>query len=379
MKSIDRGPIRGLLYCLGSFLWPTLAAAAGLQLMCSCSGCSLDVFSAPAPREISILSYNVQNLFDDVHDGSEYYDYDPYGDEWSSELFHLKLLQLSDVLTRYPEGGADIVLLQEIENQNALQTLVSYYLKGCGYHYSCVTGGHESAVNTAVLSRYPIEDLRAHSVSLGGNIAGRPILECSISVGGHVLRLFNCHWKSKSGGAVETEALRRAAAAVLSGRLREITQQHPAAAIIIAGDLNESIDEWQRIEEAYLTALLPQDAYRSLAPEEKRRSIGVTGESATAQLGDELVILVSPWLGAFRSDCGQVAGSYAYRDEWETIDHFLLAPSLYDNRGLEFEAFRVICSEALLNDEGYPLRWISDLGTGYSDHLPILLQCRLES
>ncbi len=377
MKSIGRGPIRGLFSCMGSYVWPALAAAAGLQLLCSCSGCSLAVYSAP--REISILSYNVQNLFDDVHDGSEYYDYDPYGDEWNSELFHLKLLQLSDVLTRYPEGGADIVLLQEVENENALQTLVSYYLKGCGYHYSCVTGGTESAVNTAVLSRYPIEALRAHSVSLEGSIAGRPILESSISVGGHLLRLFNCHWKSKSGGAAETETMRRAAAAVLSGRLREIVQQHPATAIITAGDLNECIDEWQRIEGAYLTALLPLDQYRSLTAEERRRSIGVTGDSEAAQLGAEQVVLVSPWLDASRNDSDQLAGSYAFRGEWESIDHFLLAPSLYDGRGLEFETFRVIANESLLNNEGYPLRWISDVGTGYSDHLPILLQCRLDS
>lgn len=378
IKSSVRGPIRGLFSRLGSYLWPALAAAAGLQLLCSCSGCSLGVYTVPTPREISILSYNVQNLFDDVHDGSEYYDYDPYGDEWNSELFHLKLLQLSDVLNRYPQGGADILLLQEVENINALQTLVSYYLKGCGYHYSAVSGGNESAVNTAVLSRYPIETLRAHSVSLDGSIAGRPILECSISVGDHLLRLFNCHWKSKSGGAAETEAMRRAAAAVLSGRVREIVRQHPESALIIAGDLNECIDEWQSIEGSYLTALLPADQYTDLVPEERRRSIGVTGDPGAAQLGAEHVILVSPWLDASRINSDQLAGSYAFRGEWETIDHFLLCPSLYDGRGFEFEAFRVISNKALLNNEGYPLRWISDLGTGYSDHLPILLRCRLE-
>lgn len=378
MKSIQKGPLRGLFSCLISCLWAVPVAAAVLPLLCSCSACSLPLVPVSAPREVCILSYNVQNLFDDVHDGSEYYDYDPYGDEWNSELFHLKLLQLSDVLSRYPEGGADVLLLQEIENDNALHTLVTYYLKGCGYRYSCITAGSGCAVNTAILSRYPIEAVRAHTVSMNGNPAGRPILESSILVGERPLRLFNCHWKSKWGGAAETEELRRAAAAVLAGRMRQIAQAKPEIPIVVCGDLNECIDEWERAEGAYLTALLPREEYAGLAPSERRFCIGVTGTASAAALNSRQVVLVSPWLSTPQPRLSQIGGSYAYRGKWETIDHFLLSPALYDGRGIEFAGFRVICNEDLLNNDGYPLRWISDLGTGYSDHLPILLQCRLK-
>ncbi len=382
MKSRIRGPLRGLfsflLSYLVSYLGIVLGAAAGLQLLCSCSGCSLNLFQEPSPRDVCILSYNVQNLFDDVHDGTEYYDYDPSGDEWNSELFHLKMLQLSDVLSRHPEGGADIVLLQEIENGNALHTLLTYYLKGCGYRHSCITADGGCAVNTALLSRYPIEEVRAHTVSIDGNSAGRPILECCILVGEQRLRLFNCHWKSKSGGAAETEPLRRAAAGVLAARMQQITALNPDAAIVVAGDLNECVDEWGRIEGTYLTALLPRAVYAGLPPAERRFSIGISEDASAAQLSGELVVLVSPWLSSARNGQRQISGSYAFRGEWETIDHFLLSAALFDGRGVEFEEFRVIRDEALLNEDGYPLRWISDLGTGYSDHLPIMLQCRVE-
>lgn len=366
MKRISQGPFRGLFYCL----W----TAAALQMMCSCSGCSLDVFPQTAPRELSVLSYNLQNLFDDVKDGSEYYDYDPTGDDWNSDLYHLKLLQVSDVLSRYPEGGADIVLLQEIENRNVLNTLVTHYLKGCGYHNTCITAGSESAVNTAILSRYPIEEVMAHSVTLEGCVAGRPILECSISLGGHTLRLFNCHWKSKSGGAAETEPLRCASAAVLAARLRKIARQRPAVPVVVAGDLNECIDEWEQIEGAYATALMPLEGYLALAQAERRRCIGVTGEPRSAQLSGSSTVLISPWLMQPQAP----GGSYAYRGEWETIDHFLCAPALCNSRGIEIDDFRVVRNERLLNEDGYPLRWISELGSGYSDHLPILLTLSLK-
>jgi len=331
------------------------------------------VFPETVPHELTILSYNLQNLFDDVKDGSEYYDYDPTGDEWSGDLYHLKLLQISDVLSRYPEGGADIVLLQEVENSNALNTLVTHYLKGCGYRHTCITAGSESAVNTAILSRYPIEEVLAHSVTLEGSVAGRPILECSIRLGGKTLRLFNCHWKSKSGGAAETEAQRRASAGVLAGRLRQIARQRSAAPVVVAGDLNECSDEWEQVEGAYTTALIPPEQYRNLPPAERRRCIGVTGDPREAELSGNSTVLISPWL----MQPQEPGGSYAFRGEWETIDHFLCAPSLCDGRGIELDRFRVVRNERILNEDGYPLRWISELGTGYSDHLPIMLTLNL--
>ncbi|MDZ7792675.1 MAG: endonuclease/exonuclease/phosphatase family protein [Spirochaetia bacterium] len=362
MKQCVKAPVWGLFVCMS------------IQLLLSCSGCSMCVFPDTEPKELSLLSYNVQNLFDDVRDGSEYSDYDPGGDSWSADLYHIKLLQISDVLSRYPEGGADILLLQEVENLNALEMLVTHYLKGCGYRYYCISDAKDSAVNTAILSRYPLEDIQVHSVSIEGIPAGRPILECKIQAAGKTLRLFNCHWKSKSGGAAETEPQRRASAAVLAGRIHQIEEQHPQANIIVAGDLNECIDEQERIESEYPTALVPEQDYKKLSADQRRDCIGVTGIEKDAGIDSEALILLSPWLMEPRPPIG----SYAYRSEWETIDHFLLSPALFDNSGMEFEQFEVIQSEQLLNEDGFPNRWISQFESGYSDHLPLLLKSSLE-
>ncbi len=353
-----QGPVRGLLFL------PLL------QLLISCSGCSLGMLQGVNPEEVSVLSYNVQNLFDDVCDETEYPDYDPSGDEWSSALYHLKLLHVSDVISRFPEGGADILMLQEVENRNALEGLIDHYLKGAGYQHFYITDADTSAVNMAVLSRYPIEKAKAHSVSLYAQRAGRPVLECCVKFDEASLWLLNCHWKSKSGGAIETEPLRRAAAAVVASRIEKIKYKYPNAHIIIAGDLNECIDEYEQVGRSYLTALVPKEEYKALPLPQRKKSLGVTGMPSSTTLLPGNIVLWSPWL----AEEHEVQGSYVFQDKWETIDHFLLSPAMCDTHGLEFEHFKVIYDERLLNDDGYPLRWISALESGYSDHLPLLLR-----
>ena len=78
-----------------------------------------------------------------------------------------------------------------------------------------------------------------------------------LSPGGHTLYVFDNHWKAKTGGVKATEASRLQSAAVLARRLREILAQDPSADIVVAGDMNESTDEYVRTGRKYQTALIP--------------------------------------------------------------------------------------------------------------------------
>ena len=60
-----------------------------LILSCSCF--------VPADS-LSILSYNVENLFDDVRDGGEYHNDNPTSGKWGSEMFQNKLILHSIIL-----------------------------------------------------------------------------------------------------------------------------------------------------------------------------------------------------------------------------------------------------------------------------------------
>ena len=73
---------------------------------------------------LTIMSYNVENLFDDVRDGTEYREFDPGRGAWNTESFQLRIKALSEVVRKAVPGGPDILLLQEVENENALQVLL---------------------------------------------------------------------------------------------------------------------------------------------------------------------------------------------------------------------------------------------------------------
>lgn len=320
---------------------------------------------------LTILSYNVENLFDAVDNGTEYRDYDPGEGEWSEDLFHAKMLRIAEVIGSAVPKGPDILALQEIENENVLETLRTEGLKNLGYRYSAIIEAPDSAVQTAVLSRFPITAVKSHALHLAGAEGLRHILELEIEIDGRILYLLNNHWKSKSGGAEETEPLRIAAAALVKRRIGEIHSADAGADIVVCGDLNENHDEETRVDGAYPVALLQADA----GPDGISEAPGlyISGERSSGAGGE--IVLYSPWFE--ESAAAEGTGSYMYRNVWETIDHFLLAPGLFDDRGFVYSRFDVVDHDFMLTEEGYPRRWSRSSLQGYSDHLPLFLELEL--
>jgi len=72
----------------------------------------------------------------------------------------------------------------------------------------------------------------------------------------------------------------------------------------------------------------------------------------------------------------EVEGSYRFRGEWESIDHFLLNRELMNRDDFYFSGFYVDNRGLLLNSSGDIKKWNSDFRTGYSDHLPIILKLK---
>ncbi len=335
----------------------------------SCSRCSLPGQS-PADGGLTVLSYNCENIFDDVSDGTEYPEFDPSGGSWNTRLFHTRLMNLAEVIRASCEGGPDIVALQEIENEKVIDTLAGEYLKGMGYRWRLCIPGSGSAVNTGVLSRFPFETFRAHRLETGEKDVLRNILEVWIETGSGSLVLFNNHWKSKLGGEEETEILRRHAASLLCRRIREISDREADDGnILIVGDLNENPDEYIRTGEAYQTALMPM-AVDIFSVEPGSESMYLTGDRSAASVTGDRVIFYCPW------EEGE-EGSYLYGSQWERIDHILLGAGFFDTLGLEYASFEVVDEPFLFTEDGRPFAWNGRIGRGYSDHLPLLLRLEI--
>ncbi|HAK45539.1 MAG TPA: hypothetical protein DCO79_06425 [Spirochaeta sp.] len=297
-------------------------------------------------EHLIIMSWNVQNLFDDVDNGTEYREFDPGLGDWNYDCFNRKASALADVITSSVAGGPDVVLLQEIENDNALRHLNENCLKASSYSYRLFFPTENSAVGTGVLSRFPVESANSHTVNCGGEVKGRNIsmFQITLPETGELMVIYINHWKSKLGGAEETEIYRIAAAELLSDLIRQRLDQQ-SVGILAAGDFNESHDEFSRIGEAYPTAII-----------------------AGRLSGSEELELYNPWSD---SEC---SGSYSYKSEWETIDQFFLSSEFFDGEGWDYSGFNTTVLEFNSSSEGFPLGWQASTGAGCSDHFPILLE-----
>lgn len=337
-----------------------------LIIFISCTRCVLPG-SDSLKNRIVFMSYNTQNIFDDTDNGTEYPEFDPSNNGWGISQYNTRLFNLSETIRRSVSGGPDLIALQEIENERVALDLVEGYLQGLGYDYIAVTETDGSAIQLGFISRFELKNIKVHQILRNGKLAGRPILEASLVLGTDIIHVFNNHWKSKLGGAEETEPSRIASAALLSRRIDGLQTTDPLVEIVVLGDLNENWDEYHRNNRSYPTALIPYEVNPS--PSITGSILVLEDKNSFSNLQDSgLILLFSPWC-----TYTERYGSYVYNDSWETIDHILLNSSMFNDKGFEYKSFSVIDDDYLLNTWGTPLSWKTQIGYGYSDHLPILL------
>ena len=325
----------------------TLVLSAVLLL----PGCPLGPGPEGPVGEVVLLSYNVCNLFDDREDGTEYPEFVP-GGAWTSGDYRRRLEAVGKVIRETVPGGPDFVALMEVENSRVLTDLRNGPLRSLGYRVILTPPPEGLAVRVGVLTRLPVAEARSHLPAQAGH-RQRPILEVRLEREGTGLTVFVCHFKSKTQGAAKTEESRVLAAAAVGKRMAELLREDPGADIVVLGDLNENADEYARTGGAYATALMPPGAAHPV------RGFLVTGIPPPLPPEGGKVLLYSPWL-----DDPPAPGSYLHRGVWETIDHALLSPGLFDPRGAFFRRFSVGGPDFLFQDDGSPNR-------DYSDHLPL--------
>lgn len=340
-----------------------VCAALAAAVLCA-SRCS---FLESSPSSLTILTWNLQTLFDDRDDGDEFPGWSVAEGEWDTAGYRRRLRNFAGALERLAPGGPDVTVLQEVENQRVADDLAAL-LPG-DWPTRVVAGGEGQALRCAVLSKLPLLEARVHSIQDdAADDDLRPLLEVVLDASGSPLTVLAAHWKSKLGGAEATETLRRSQAFLAARRIGEILEADPDAEVVLAGDLNENPDEWVRVAGAYPTALLSASDV-SGAPEYADRLLVAFAPEGTGMSADGLA-LWSPW-----EECGGY--SYLYAGVKERIDHILLTPGLLDGRGWSFRRFASEPWEELATEDGAPFAWDTGDGEGYSDHLPIRVELEI--
>ena len=140
------------------------------------------LFSLLFSSELKIATYNVENLFDDKISGSEYSDFK--SNRWNSAKYQQKLRKISRVLR---ELNADVVALNEIENQNVIKELAN--LSGYKFYKFATLKG--SPIGLGLLSRYRISDSEIYVVP---DVKTRPILMSRVEFEGNIIEFFVAHF-----------------------------------------------------------------------------------------------------------------------------------------------------------------------------------------
>lgn len=305
------------------------------------------------PDTWTVMSWNVQNLFDGVDDGTEYSEFDPGKGNWNNRLFERRLDRVAEVILKAESRGADLVVLQELENENVLNNLVKGPLKGKGYEYTIAIPGF-SIIRSGILSRYPIREVEVVDCGLWGERSLRPALGFSVLTPGGEVYVIALHWKSPRGGRVSTEAARRKEALVVRNMLVAKLSINPESRIIVVGDFNTPGDG--EIEPA------------ALGPYGTEAVLWRIDLAEWPPYDSTDIVLFDP------EPSEGLPGTYNFRGEWDRPDRALLTSALVQGESIIFQDARISDLEIILDHRGYPQAWRTDLEEGYSDHLPLILK-----
>lgn len=358
-----------------------LAVSFTLTLVAGCKSTpTQDSVAAPAPAiidaktvaksdgEMSVMTFNVENLFDTVHDkGTEDYTYLPlknkkknkevqafcktvtnsyyqkecYEFDWNKDVLKAKLKNIGDVIKFVDAGrGPDNILLAEVENLRVLKMLVKTQLAKLGYKTVVLIEGPDlRGIDPAFISKFPmvgkpklhiIPYQDANPEKLKWAKRSRGILEVTIQAPNKKnITFLSAHLPSQSN---PTEW--RAQAIDFAKNLM-LDYQKQGRAVIFGGDLNII-----RTEEA------SKGYYKNVM----------------SQVGQ-----VSHLVG-----CKHCLGSHNYRGDWSFLDVLIFSNNLKEV-GFELltDSFQVVRSPYNTTAEGTPNRFKPETKTGAADHFPL--------
>ena len=303
-------------------------------------------------KDFTVVSYNVENLFDLHKDGTEYQEYTPNTKLWNKNSLGKKLQNIKKVLR---DINGDIVALQEIESKKALKLLVA---KLPEYKYATFRKKQSSSVGVALISKLPIIKTEFIDVDKYNDIT-RDILKVTLEIERKEFIVYVNHWRSKRA----PESKRIVYAMALK---KELASLEKAQDYIIVGDLNSNYNEYHTFK----------------FDKKLNDTMGITGinqilnttvdqnfvQKSTIFHHKELVHY-NLWLELK----GRTRFSSIYKGEKNTPDNIILSSSLFDDKGISYidKSFYVFKPEYLLKNNTIK-RWNIFNAKGYSDHLPII-------
>ena len=202
-----------------------------------------------AQDSLTIVSYNVENLFDCEHDTLKNdSSFLPHGlHRWNYHHYQTKLNRIAQVLVNISGWeSAALVGLCEVENKRCLRDLC-YRLRRFHYQYVHYESDDERGIDVALLydsTKVKILNSKTLCVPLENDVTRDILYVKALIEGKDTLHAMVCHLPSQLGGSATTSKKRQIAKQVIQNEINTILHVQPKANVVVMGDMNsEAIDD----------------------------------------------------------------------------------------------------------------------------------------
>lgn len=317
------------------------------------------ISSAVQSTDFSVMTLNVDNLFDTIDDPKKddkaYLPIELKQSEahkkscnrikvnswkneclyldWNEKTKNLKLQNIVDSIVSY-NGGPDILALQEVENINILNQLF-YLLEPYGYIDKVLIEGNDyRGIDTAIISKFNAINAELHNINFTGRFENkdtRPILDITLDINGSKLKIYNLHFPSGFHDvSMRIDSL---------NTLENLLENHDYPAVAL-GDFNVNTKEDLKL-----------GIYKSQE---------------------------SSWRVAHIEGCNECKGTYYYNygRTWEFLDTIFISK----DRGISYveNSIKVhTTSKNSVGNNGRPNNFDPIENTGVSDHFPMVAKIKL--
>jgi endonuclease/exonuclease/phosphatase family metal-dependent hydrolase len=328
------------------------------------------VFPISAQKDLRVLEYNVENLFDTIpEDGRDDKAFLPLGEKrWNNYRYWRKIGGLCKVIAGV--GGLtppELIALCEVENGDILNDLTQKTaLKRWKYKYIITHSPDRRGIDVALLyqpNSFKVISKKSERIpyNINKEFPTRDILHVTGEVlTGDTLDLFVCHFPSRAGGKSQTEKYRCRVAQVLLQKVDSILNIRCRPATLILGDFNDEYTD------------------RSIA-----EVLQAQCSKTIKEIDDKKLYLLS----SNKSLKNGIKGTYKYNGFWSQLDHIIVNGQLLriDNCiQTSWQDCQIVDFPFLLKEDVYHggfKPWSTYLGNyyngGISDHLPLLIQLKL--
>jgi len=321
--------------------------------------------AARTPATVTIMTFNAQNLFDNVDDpnkddkaylpieakqrsehitacnriGTQSWRDECLELDWNDAAIDHKLGVMADTIRQFAEGrGADIIVFQEVENRAVLERLRVEHLADAGYQPAIlIEGNDDRGIDVAFLSKLPLaEQPILHDIAFDDfpDRAGdtRGVLQATFELpDGNKLTGFAVHFPAP----YHPTEMRVAAYRHLAGLRGSVPDDQ---AVFAAGDFNTVSTEM------YAQGMLDNH--------------------------------VRPVWTVAHDSCQGCPGTYYYApdDNWSFLDMILFSPARGEKTTWQIRADSVQILNHLpaqVTSDGRPNSYKAGTRTGVSDHWPI--------